>query len=43
MDMLENSSELRDNERGMMDNVVKYQTCSVKQLFWFRDIKDRVL
>lgn len=43
MDMLENSSELRDNERGMMNNVVKYQTCSVKQLFWLRDIKDRVL
>jgi hypothetical protein len=43
MDMLEDSSELRDNERGMMSNIAKYQTCSVKQLFWLRDIKDRVL
>ena len=43
MDMLETSTEIRDNERGMMDNVVKYQSCSVKQLFWLRDIKDRVL
>jgi hypothetical protein len=42
MDMLENSSELRDNECGMMNNVVKYQTCSVKQLFWLRDIWERV-
>ena len=44
IDMLEGfESELRPNEKDMMEKVQKYETCSVKQIFWIRDIKDRVL
>jgi hypothetical protein len=33
--------ELRDNEKRMIEGL-EY-ACSVKQLFWLRDIKDRIL
>lgn len=36
-------SELRSNEKDMMAKVEAFGNCSVKQLFWLRDIKDRVL
>jgi hypothetical protein len=35
--------ELRSNEISMMAQVESTSSCSVKQLFWLRDIKDRVL
>lgn len=45
IDMLENgySGEFSQSERSMMYSVVRYQSCSVKQLFWLRDIKDKYL
>ena len=44
MNILEEyDDDLRTNEKDMMISVEKYKTCSVKQLFWLRDIKDRVL
>jgi hypothetical protein len=36
-------SELKSNEKDMMAAVEAFGSCSVKQLFWLRDIKDRVL
>jgi hypothetical protein len=36
-------SELRSNEKDMIVKVEAFGNCSVKQLFWLRDIKARVL
>ncbi len=36
-------SELRSNEKSMMAQVEATGNCSTKQLFWLRDIKDRIL
>ena len=36
-------NQLRSNEIDMMAKVESSGNCSVKQLFWLRDIKDRVL
>jgi hypothetical protein len=35
--------QLRSNEISMMARVESTSSCSVKQLFWLRDIKERVL
>jgi hypothetical protein len=35
--------DLRPNETDMMSRIEATGNCSVKQLFWLRDIKDRVL
>jgi hypothetical protein len=44
IEMLEGyESELRPNEKDMMARVEATGACSVKQLFWLRDIKDRIL
>jgi len=43
IEMLEGfESELRPNEKDMMAKVEAYGTCSVKQLFWLRDILGRI-
>jgi len=34
-------SELRSNEKSMMEQVEATGDCSVKQLFWLRDLKDK--
>jgi hypothetical protein len=39
----QSQDDLRENEKDMMSKVEHYESCSVKQLFWLRDIKDRVL
>ena len=36
-------TDLKPNELSMMHSVLDHDTCSVKQLFWFRDIKERVM
>lgn len=36
-------SELRPNEKQMMAMVESTGLCSIKQLFWMRDIRDRIL
>ena len=44
INMLEGyEGELKSNEQSMMASVESTGTCSVKQLFWLRDIKDRIL
>ena len=44
INMLEGfESELRPNEKSMMARVESTGTCSVKELFWLRDIALRVL
>jgi hypothetical protein len=44
MEMLEGyEEEFRPNEKSMMAQVESTGNCSVKQLFWLRDIKDRIL
>jgi len=44
--MLEAEKDIDDfneNEQNMINNVQHYQACSIKQLFWLRDIKDKYL
>ena len=44
INMLEGyESEFSQNEKSMMAQVEATGNCSVKQLFWLRDIKDRIL
>jgi hypothetical protein len=44
IEMLEgHEGELRQNEKSMMAQVEATGNCSVKQLFWLRDISLRVL
>ncbi len=44
IEMLEGyESDLKPNEKDMMAAVEAFGSCSIKQLFWLRDIKDRVL
>ena len=46
LSMLDAEMDLKqftDSEQSMMLNVINNQTCSVKQLFWLRDIKDKYL
>lgn len=35
--------EIKENEQSMMTMVTDTDRCSVRQLFWLRDIKDRIL
>jgi hypothetical protein len=43
IDKFGSPDEVKENEQSMMNTVVATDSCSVKQLFWLRDIKDRVL
>jgi CBS domain containing-hemolysin-like protein len=35
--------DLSESEQSMINSVQHFQICSVKQLFWLRDIKDKYL
>ena len=36
-------SDFTENELSMISQITDTQRCSVKQLFWLRDIKDKYL